>query len=736
MIVEFNNSIMSSNLPDTKIYFDGQSPKDGVIIIRKDGKLSYSFHDGKYCAKKNYDQEYPTIFVSTFEECVVEIDIPSIVLLGANPHHIEINSVFIDSGVVATAINGTTITNINIKYQKEGVFIASLPVNAKGEYKVIYTVEDEGVSNFTERTVIVRDTTPPIITIPANSSITIDEVNTFDLLQGVIISDNSLETPSLTVTGGLARIVGSYEITYTARDSSGNSTTVSRFINVNDVDGPIMTLNGNSIINLNLGSSYIELGATAIDAVDGNVTASIVISGTVNTNIVGSHFITYTSKDLSNNETSITRTVNVLDNVPPVIVFGTNGSVAYSRNSGTTVMANDVHATVVSRYYQWTMSTTAPLTETFSNVFSNGDIVPTPTASTGGYYLWIKAIDNSLSEVITRSNIFNLDNTPPVITSIISGTSNITNTSFTITRLGTAIDNHSGLDVNPYIYQTSLDGTNWTTNCTASSSTCIVNGLINGTTYHYRVCASDTLNNQACVESKTEVPFVMDSPEITYLNNTPAENATPCVIGSYTFTHMLDKRDNKTYPVTQIGNQCLFAGNLAYTTPECLAASWTSSAPFNACRANGGTGWSQYEILYQWEAAMNGSTTEGARGLCPLGWHIISDNELKILEMHLELTQVQADATGWRGTNIGRILKSTSPSWGGNNNYGFNFTPAGYRNATGGLWFIGSNGGFWTSTAEGTTEAWGRNAYSIYSTTQRLKNTRAYGGSIRCIFGS
>ncbi|PIU75308.1 MAG: hypothetical protein COS76_01505, partial [Candidatus Portnoybacteria bacterium CG06_land_8_20_14_3_00_39_12] len=36
--------------------------------------------------------------------------------------------------------------------------------------------------------------------------------------------------------------------------------------------------------------------------------------------------------------------------------------------------------------------------------------------------------------------------------------------------------------------------------------------------------------------------------------------------------------------------------------------------------------------LYQWNQAMCGSTTEGAQGICPAGWHIATDAEWCTLE--------------------------------------------------------------------------------------------------------
>ncbi len=54
---------------------------------------------------------------------------------------------------------------------------------------------------------------------------------------------------------------------------------------------------------------------------------------------------------------------------------------------------------------------------------------------------------------------------------------------------------------------------------------------------------------------------------------------------------------------------------------------------------------------------------EPIQGVCPDGWHLLSDGDWKELEMFLGMTALSADSTGWRG-NIGGKLKSTGiESW-------------------------------------------------------------------------
>ena len=228
-----------------------------------------------------------------------------------------------------------------------------------------------------------------------------------------------------------------------------------------------------------------------------------------------------------------------------------------------------------------------------------------------------------------------------------------------------------------------------------------------------------------------DIPSLPENDDIAYINDPDniGENATPCLIEGNEFTHILDKRGDTTYAVTQIGEQCWMAENLAYTTPECLGATWNSSSPLNACDTHS-TSWGD-EVLYQWGAAMDGSTIEGSQGLCPTGWTIPTDNEWKELEMYLGMTQAEADETGWRGTNEGDQLKD-DVNWNGTNTIGFSGLRAGHRGASGDLDLVGSYGFWWSSSPSGTN-AWGRGLNSGVSTVARSIYSSTFGRSVRCI---
>ncbi|WP_111683126.1 immunoglobulin-like domain-containing protein [Winogradskyella tangerina] len=179
-------------------------------------------------------------------------------------------------------------------------------------------------------TVIIQgsgpDTEAPVITLNGASTINLDLGDTYTEL-GATATDNvdGNLTSSIVVGGDTVNtnVVGSYVVTYNVSDTAGNAATeVTRTVNVNpDTTPPVITLIGASTIDLNVGEAYNELGATATDNFDGDISANIVITGTVNTSVAGTYFVNYNVSDSSGNAAAqVTRTVNVeADTTPPVI---------------------------------------------------------------------------------------------------------------------------------------------------------------------------------------------------------------------------------------------------------------------------------------------------------------------------------------------------------------------------------------------------------------------------------
>ena len=92
-------------------------------------------------------------------------------------------------------------------------------------------------------------------------------------------------------------------------------------ISLPDDTAPIITLLEVDPLIVELGSPYSNLGASALDEVDGDLTSEIVIGGDiVDVNVIGNYNITYNVSDTSGNAaTEVTQTVTVVDSTAPII---------------------------------------------------------------------------------------------------------------------------------------------------------------------------------------------------------------------------------------------------------------------------------------------------------------------------------------------------------------------------------------------------------------------------------
>jgi uncharacterized protein (TIGR02145 family) len=145
-----------------------------------------------------------------------------------------------------------------------------------------------------------------------------------------------------------------------------------------------------------------------------------------------------------------------------------------------------------------------------------------------------------------------------------------------------------------------------------------------------------------------------------------------------------------------------------------------------------------YGKLYNWYAV------DDSRGLCPEGWRVPSDEEWKELEMHLGMTQEEADriSPADRGTDEGDKLKSTSPLWDSDwgvpyvnatNESGFSALPGGRREHTGNFVNVGRFGSWWSSTEFSDNDVWYRSLFINHSMVDRSYYSKNTGYSVRCI---
>jgi len=292
--------------------FPGDGFYNDVITLNAADYQNFSNNAGFrfYCdASGNADDIYIDAVVIIGDLGGPDTVPPVITLNGANPMNLLVGETFNDPGAVATDNIDGDLTSAIVA---TGVVDTSIP----GTYTRTYSVSDSaGNTASVDRTVIVEaDTTAPVLTLNGANPMNINVGGTY-IEPGATALDNldGDVTSQIIITGQVnTSIAGVYTVNYTVSDTAGNQASVNRRVNViADTTPPVLTLLGANPMELTLGDTYAEPGFTAIDNVDGDLSNSVVVTGSVDTSVVGANTLTYSVTDSSSNTTSVTRVVNV-----------------------------------------------------------------------------------------------------------------------------------------------------------------------------------------------------------------------------------------------------------------------------------------------------------------------------------------------------------------------------------------------------------------------------------------
>lgn len=195
----------------------------------------------------------------------------------------------------------------------------------------VYVVDAGGNSSDTAEAIVttIADIIAPVVTLIGPASIDVLNGSTYTD-PGINFSDNGCyPSASPTVVSNVNTAVnGTYTYIWTVTDNSGNITTRTRTVNVigADVTNPVVTANGALTQTLEACSSYTDLGASAFDNIDYDLTANVTSVGSVNTSLPGVYTITYSVTDAAGNTGTLVRTITVVDNTKPVITINNTAS--------------------------------------------------------------------------------------------------------------------------------------------------------------------------------------------------------------------------------------------------------------------------------------------------------------------------------------------------------------------------------------------------------------------------
>lgn len=245
-----------------------------------------------------------------------DITPPVLTINGNNPFNLVLGTAFVDPGADAVDSYDGIIPSNEIVVSG---FVNSFQI---GQYTLTYTVSDQA-GNITSdtRTVIVGDTSIPVIYLKGADTVYIALGDVFQDPGAIVVDNNSANLPynvDLTVIDN--QVTGFYTLTYTAIDSSGNlATPVNRLVGVRDYIKPVLTLLGDTVI-MEVNTRFVEPGYMATDNYD--ATLNVVVTGAVDTAKTGFYLLIYNVSDAGGNAANTAyRIVEVRDTKAPVITL-------------------------------------------------------------------------------------------------------------------------------------------------------------------------------------------------------------------------------------------------------------------------------------------------------------------------------------------------------------------------------------------------------------------------------
>ena len=261
-----------------------------------------------------------------------------------------------------------------------------------------------------------HDSAAPAITI--NEGADTIEVHTSFTDSGATWTDNfdGSGTIEAATSGSVdTDTIGDYTLSYEYTDGAGNTASADRIVRVVDTTKPVITLLGDENTKIHRGETYEDAGATAFDNYDGDLTAKIVVTSTVDRRHTGDYTVTYSVTDAAGNVSDqVVRNVNVHKQHPgngdndngksrakaknlPTNLFGTgNGNNPLLTGAGNgqenvagAATANEDNGAVLGENTDKNAENVLPV-----NTWKYGILLLIAALSAGGYLFWKKRHSN------------------------------------------------------------------------------------------------------------------------------------------------------------------------------------------------------------------------------------------------------------------------------------------------------------------------------------------------------
>ncbi len=443
-------------------------------------------------------------------------------------------------------------------------------------------------------------------------------------------------------------------------------------------------------------NSAYEISFEIEKSIDGNnfVLVKIVPTNTTSTEVEGIYIVSekYYFRVKARTENNQSGYSNIAEGSPAILNGPTNLTALFKDNNNVVLSWNDNSSWELG--FEIEMSTDGLFYTVVKTVPAN--TINTVISNNYSYFTYyhFKVRAKSNYNFSSYSNIVQIGLKPlsPGLNSPLNGALNV--------QLDPTLKWESSISAESYTLQVSTDYsfTNLIFNQNGLTNTSYyIEGLTGTTQYFWRVAATNIFGSStwSSVYNFTTI-FFCGSSTVTYAG--------------------------KTYNTVMVGVQCWLKENLDVGVMIDSMSNQTNNGVIEKyCYNNNTANCEIYGGLYQWNEAMQYSTTLGTRGICPPGWHIPTFLDFYDLANTVE--------------NNGNALKSIGVGAGngaGTNTSGFSALLAGSRNYNGHFISLSYSTYFWISSEYGAPYANLMGLSRIGNSIYFGSGTKNIGFSIRC----
>lgn len=398
-----------------------QKECEGYLIVSKPTPNSYEYDAYIKCGT-NY--ETPLYDMESAME-------PSITLLGEDPVNIIMGQPYVDAGAQARDKYGNNLTS-------QIVVNNPVNINSSGIYQVTYTVTDiDGDSKTISRTVNILDSTPPVITLNGSNPYILWQHGTY-VEPGYTATDNDLTdttiTSRVTTEHNIApALPGSYTVTYTVLDKSGNIGTKTRTVNVTADPAPTVAFGTNGTVGswvkttsttvtvsdvgsgVNTSSLEYQWTTSTTTPTEASFTTTFTNGATITTpaGITGTYYLWILAKDINNHTAILRSNVFNVDNTNPTITANNASSTWYASRTATVTGTDS--SLIAEIRYQWNTNGMNAACTTGGTVTTTGTALTVPSGS-NRLYICIRDGAGNTATFDSGGDKYRVDTVAPVIT--------------------------------------------------------------------------------------------------------------------------------------------------------------------------------------------------------------------------------------------------------------------------------------------------------------------------------